>query len=315
MTGLANSLSYRTSRHSLASYLGRTRSKPVGDCSSPMTRGPSPLPLLALSPCEEWAGSGSRSSPMPWRRRINPRAVSRWRLLGRVGQDGAGQEAKAIALQAYLVSLLGEPFGINSAQQGKEHLRRLLAGKACLIVLDDVWDIRDARWMDVVGPQSRILITTRDGSLVADLDAKEYALRILSEDEGATLLAKWSGKQVQGDIAAQEVVQECGRLPLALAICGAMARDGAAWNAIATGLKAADIGFLKRRGIDPYYETVLKSIQASMNFLSEADPEAVHLYRTLAAFPPDESVPPAPRDYALGAGCRVPVVESRHPPE
>ncbi|HEX8199143.1 MAG TPA: NB-ARC domain-containing protein [Isosphaeraceae bacterium] len=208
-----------------------------------------------------------------------------------VGQDQAGQDAKAMALQAALCTCLGDAPSILSAQQGKEHLRRLLLQRACLIVLDDVWDIRDAQRLDVAGPRSRILLTTRDGSLVTDLGAEEYPLELLSEDQAAALLSDWSGKPAHEDPGAQAVARECGYLPLALAICGALARDGAAWDAIAAGLQAADLRFLKRRGIDPQYETVLKSIQASVEFLAATDPEAVDLYRSLAVFPSDESVP------------------------
>jgi hypothetical protein len=208
-----------------------------------------------------------------------------------MGQAGAGQEAKAMALQSQLSLLLGEPHSITSATQGREHLRTLLADRAYLIVLDDVWDVCDARWMDVAGPRSRILLTTRDGSLVSDLDAKEHRLGLLPPDQAATLLEKWSGRSVRNDIAAQEVVQECGCLPLALAICGAMARDGTSWRAVAAGLKAADVAFLNRQGVDPHYKTILTSIQASVNFLAEMDPDVVGLYLSLAVFPPARPVP------------------------
>jgi hypothetical protein len=210
-----------------------------------------------------------------------------------VGQEGAGQEAKAMALQAELCTQLGEPPQSRPVQQGKEHLRKLLAERACLIVLDDVWDIRDAQRMDVAGPRSRILITTRDGSLVNDLDAKEYPLGLLALDQATTLLEKWSVKPVRGDVAALNVVRECGRLPLALAICGAMARDGMTWDDIVVELRTAEVISRERPGIDPQYETILKSIQASVSSLAKTDAKAVECYRYLAVFSPDRPVPEA----------------------
>ncbi len=207
-----------------------------------------------------------------------------------VGQDGAGQEAKALALQADLGFQLGAAPDIRSAQKGKEHLRRFLVDKACLIVLDDVWDIRDAQRLDVAGLRSRILLTTRDGSLVNDLAAKEYPLGLLGEDLAATLLEKWSGKPVRGDVAALDVVRECGCLPLALAICGAMARDGIPWADIAFELRTTEVLSRSRPGIDPHYETILKSIQASVNFLAKAEAMAVESYLRLAVFGPDRQV-------------------------
>src|SRR5262249_49761021 len=62
-----------------------------------------------------------------------------------VGQKDAGTEAKATALQAGLAARLGAPLGVATVEEGRQHLRVLLAHRACLIVLDDVWDIRDAQ--------------------------------------------------------------------------------------------------------------------------------------------------------------------------
>src|SRR5262249_55331578 len=149
-----------------------------------------------------------------------------------------------------------------TAQEGRQHLRTLLAGRACLVILDDVWETLDDQRMDVVeGPSpSRILITTREGSIVTDLDADEVPLSQLSPDQAVALLSDWCGMSVAGNADAAAVARECGYLPLALAICGALARDGASWADIAGGLRSADLSFLRRRGLDPTYDSVLKSL-------------------------------------------------------
>src|SRR5262249_13011395 len=145
-------------------------------------------------------------------------------------------------------------------QEGRQHLRTLLADRACLIILDDVWETRDAQRMDVVvSPSpSRLLITTREGGLVTDLDADEVRLGQLLPDQAVALLSHWCETSLEGNADAGTVARECGYLPLALAICGARARDSAPWADIASGLRHADLSFLRRRGLDPTYESVLK---------------------------------------------------------
>jgi hypothetical protein len=210
-----------------------------------------------------------------------------------VGQDNAGSEAKAVALQAGLAARLGSPLGVATAQEGRQHLRSLLAHQACLVILDDVWETPDAQRLAVVdgSSPSRILMTTRQGHVVTDLDADEVRLGQLPRDQALELLSDWAGKPVQRDADAVTVARECGYLPLA--ICGAMARDAASWADIAAGLRNADLSFLRRRGLDPTYESVLKSLAASVHHLDATEPETARRYRDLAVFPPDVAVPEA----------------------
>jgi WD40 repeat protein len=225
-----------------------------------------------------------------------------------VGQDNAGTEAKATALQTTLAARLGSPLSVVTVQEGRQHLRTLLADRVCLVVLDDVWETVDAQRMDVVESPSpsRILLTTREGRVVTDLDAVEVRLGQLPVDQAVALLSDWSGTSIVGNTNAWAVARECGYLPLALAICGAMARDGASWADIASGLRQADLSFLRRRGIDPTYESVLKSIAASVNYLDATEPETARHYRDLAVFPPDQPVPEAvvAMVWAESAGCQ-----------
>src|SRR5262249_48356962 len=53
----------------------------------------------------------------------------------------------------------------------------------------------------------------------------------------------------------------------------------------------ADLSLLKYSGLDPTYESVLKSIAASVDHLQRTEPETARRYRDLAVFPPDETVP------------------------
>jgi WD40 repeat protein len=209
-----------------------------------------------------------------------------------VGQENAGTEAKATALQASLAARLGSPLAAVTVQQGRQHLRRLLADRACLVILDDVWDTLDAQRMAVVEKTSSscMLITTREGSIVTNLNADEVCLGQLPPDQAVALLSDWCGTPVGGNAEASAVARECGYLPLALAICGAQARERVSWTEITSRLRRADLSFLKRRGLDPTYESVLRSIAASVNHLSDTETETARRYRDLAVLPPGEAV-------------------------
>ncbi|HZR18565.1 MAG TPA: NB-ARC domain-containing protein [Verrucomicrobiae bacterium] len=89
----------------------------------------------------------------------------------RAFQDGIywvtlGQNPQIEGLQRQLVAALGGDAQFNSRHEGKEELRKLLADKAALLILDDVWQREHAEAFNVTGSRSRILLTTRDSGLV-----------------------------------------------------------------------------------------------------------------------------------------------------
>lgn len=102
-------------------------------------------------------------------------------------------------------------------------LRKQLPGKAALIVLDDVWDAEHLKPFIVEDtPGARLLFTTRDASLATATDAAIYRLDALSDAEALQLLAQWVETTPEAlPDTARQVADECGNLPLALALCGA----------------------------------------------------------------------------------------------
>jgi hypothetical protein len=73
--------------------------------------------------------------------------------------------------------------------EARDQLRQLFEAKSYLLVLDDLWDQEDAEPFDVLGPHSRLLITTRDADLLVALGARELPLDVLSPE-----LARWTGR-------------------------------------------------------------------------------------------------------------------------
>ena len=148
-----------------------------------------------------------------------------------------GQTPAIESLQAQLVAQLGRP---------GSRLRRVMADKTCLLVLDDVWTADHAEAFRGLGPSVRLLLTTRDASLINVLGSREYSLDRLRDEQAIDLLGKWSGEspeQIAQNPAAVAVARECGNLPLALAVCGAMrlGPEPLAWKEIQTALEEADL--------------------------------------------------------------------------
>lgn len=204
-----------------------------------------------------------------------------------------GVEPALLTQQTELAEALsGEKLALNEVKQGKERLRELLANKACLLILDDVWQLDHADAFNATGHRSRLLITTRDGELTTGLGAVPYRLDVLSDEQSLHLLATWAGIAMTDLPAAAKVVaKECGNLPLALSLCGAMVRDLTPWEDVLEALQDADLGFIQKQFAHYPYSGVFKSLHVSLESLSRTNPIAAERYRELAVFPVDESLP------------------------
>jgi WD40 repeat protein len=205
-----------------------------------------------------------------------------------------GQTPALVALQNQLAHELGDPGMVfDNPQDGKACLRGLLAGRACLLVLDDVWQPEHVEPFAAPGARGRLLVTTRDHGLVTALGAVACRLDVLDDHQALRLLAEWSGQSVDLLPAARGVATECGRLPLALAVCGAMARDGIPWQDLHEALHEADLTFLNRPVVDYPYQDVLRSLKVSVDVLGQRNPEAARCYLQLAVYRAGEAVPEA----------------------
>ena len=201
-----------------------------------------------------------------------------------------GQEPVLTLRQADLARALDDASpAFVDVEMGKAYLSNLLDDKACLVVLDDVWDAEHVKAFEVIGSRCRMLFTTRDVGMATASGAKLYALDILSDDQALMLLSQWSGTSVeQLSHEAREVTHQCGKLPLALALCGAQVRDGTMWTDLVEALREADLVFL-----DHPHGSVMKSLKVSVDSLQRENSSAANHYLELAIFPQDLSVPEA----------------------
>ena len=194
-----------------------------------------------------------------------------------------GQSLDPLQLQSRLVGYLtGETNAFATEHEARDRLRQLFEGKSCLLVLDDLWRFWDAESFDVLGPRSRLLVTTRDADLLVRLGAGEVSLGIPDEASALELLATFSG-QARDTLraAAQKVVENCGHLPLALAVAGAQVRGGAAWEDVLSALERGRLEF-------PGYGSIFNALQVSTDALASSDRDR---YLELAVFPEDANVP------------------------
>jgi len=204
-----------------------------------------------------------------------------------------GQEPILALRQLDLARILGDaslPF--QDVQQGKIHLSQLLGNKTCLLILDDVWKADHIAAFNILGEQSGLLFTTRDSSIVKALNASEHRVDLLSDDEALELLTACSGQcQETLPIEAHEIVKECGNLPLALSMIGAIAKARPnRWDNLLHKLQNADLGKIRHEFPDYPYPDLLKAIQVSVDALEPA--EKVR-YLDFAVFPEDTAIPEA----------------------
>ncbi len=196
-----------------------------------------------------------------------------------------GQNPDLLSLQASLIrQLTGAPAVVESVSSGSGQIRDLLADRACLLVLDDVWRYEHARAFDVAGARCRMLTTTRDAGVLTALGAENVKLDVLGEEQALALLANWIGQPaaaLPGE--ARTLVRRCGYLPLAISVAGAMVRDGTPWADLLAALEAGNLRFL-----DHPYASVFTSLRLSLDAL----PESVRArYLELAVVPEDVPMP------------------------
>jgi hypothetical protein len=207
-----------------------------------------------------------------------------------------GQQPDLLRVALALAAALGDNLAeYTDLQRARNRLPKLLADKKCLLVLDDAWDVAHAEiFANSLGPRCRLLVTTRDGGLAAALGAQERRLDVLEPDAALSLLAAWAGQpSAKLPAEARAVAAECGNLPFALALCGAMARDGAPWADLLDALRKADLAFLHKQFPNYPYPDVLRALKVSVDALAASNPTWARHYQELAVFPADEAVPEA----------------------
>ena len=212
-----------------------------------------------------------------------------------------GQQPNLLAVLNQLAGWLPESDGpFTSEPAAQSVIRQALAGKGALLILDDVWSLDHAAALNLVSAPSRLLVTTRKREVLVGLVAQEFCVDVLSLPEALRMLADWARVKEPAllPLQATEVAQACGRLPLALAMIGAMVRmRPAAWSDALEFLRSHDLEEFRRAFPDYPYPDLLRAIAVSVDELPLDDRER---YLDLAVFPEDEPIPEGPLQVLWG---------------
>ena len=213
-----------------------------------------------------------------------------------------GQGADLVDAQHGLLTRLGVEAESRTATEGRDLLRRALAERQCLLVVDDVWSTAAAAAFRLTGPAGRVLYTTRDPGVLRAVSAEVMGVDVLPERGARQLLARLAGQTVEALPAeADAVLEATGRVALAVALVGAaVGRGGTLWPTLVAQLDRGGQTFLAHP-----YANAFKAMQVGVTALEEADAQA---YRSLAVYPQDTSVP-------VAAVARYWTHLWRHPPE
>jgi hypothetical protein len=165
-----------------------------------------------------------------------------------------------------------EPAGKESELQCVNRYRSVMRDKAALVIVDDVWRSEDVEPFRAESPRSRLLLTTRDVSIAAAVGAEEEIADLLTLEQSRAVLARWSGSDTDHlPPAAAELIRECGHLPLALSLIGAMLRGKprAYWEHVGNLLRNADLEKIKAKFADYPHSNLFRAIQVSVDALDK----------------------------------------------
>lgn len=188
-------------------------------------------------------GAGKTGLAVRWAHRAAARFPD-----GRVHVDlhgfDAGPEPRdaAGALRLVLDALGADPARVPADPDARAVLfRELVAGRRLLLILDNVRDAGQVRPLLLPGGPVRTVVTGRRRltALVAEFGARPLELDVLPREAALALFRRRLGPEHDGTAYAEEIVDACGRLPLALRLAAAKARlSGHPLAALAAELRA-----------------------------------------------------------------------------
>ncbi len=204
-----------------------------------------------------------------------------------------GHEPDLRALQQQLMNALRLQGGETLVETGEaaEFLREAMSSRACLLILDDAWEIEDVSALNVVGVQCQWLITTRNPELFGFIKffgdrARLYEIPAFSAEQSRDYFLGglgWKPEAVPVKHLAQ-LTDFCRGNPLALKlVAGIAAIQGRPdWPRLLSRLQEEEYEFP-----DDYPRYLMQALHCCLEELGE---EADY-YLVLAVFPEPMHIP------------------------
>lgn len=196
-----------------------------------------------------------------------------------------GPEPDIPDLQAALLRMMGQSeCQFPDAEAAASRLQELCRERACLFVLDDVWDIQDVLAFNPGGLKSQLLLSTSHPDLLdfvkyALPTAKGFKIPPLSAQEAADLFMQCAGKGADVDPPAEvhNILEKCENNPLAIRLMGSAASTipMPSWGSLLESFDFAEMDFP-----EGYPEYLMRALQVNLDNLGE---EADY-YSSLAVF-------------------------------
>lgn len=112
----------------------------------------------------------------------------------------------------------------NDPTQASNTLRAMLSKKHMLLIVDDVWSLKDGDYFLVGGPECATLVTTRDQDIASAMVPTKndvYLLDVMTEKESLELIEDiTSGLVTKYPEPCRNLVNALERLPLSLQVAG-----------------------------------------------------------------------------------------------
>ncbi len=186
-------------------------------------------PLVAICAIDGMAGIGKTTFAIHWAHRVAKHFADGQLYLNLHGFDASASAMTPSAALRVLLYSLGLPAGqIPYDLDARAGLyRSVLAGKRALIVLDNARDVEQVRPLLPGSPGCLVIATSRNplAGLAMTEGARLVTLTLPSAVTARETLERRldAGRIAAEPEAAEEIIQLCGRLPLALAIVAARA--------------------------------------------------------------------------------------------
>lgn len=162
--------------------------------------------------------------------------------------------------------------------------RSLLANRRMLVVLDNAYDENQVRDLVPTSPHCRVLITSRRRLVDLD-DAHPITLGVLTAPDATALFRHAAGPRSFGAgsgaaALVNEIVELCGRLPLAIRIAAARFRHRPAWTLEELAGRLRDQHHLSE------FETPRRSVSAALDLsYHQLPPDEQRMFRLLGLHP------------------------------